>query len=94
MQCFTCANIDSLLFDYSEGDLKAGDKHAFEEHLLKCERCRNEVEAYQDVISLAKLVKPSSFTKETGTLPSHVEERLKDTLEKELGISFRTRLLY
>ena len=56
----------NMLDDYLEGKLEGRDKEVFESHLLECEHCRREVEAFKKIEgylnSIPKVKVPDNFS--------------------------------
>jgi anti-sigma factor RsiW len=50
-----CLELDGLLAQRAAGDLAPDDAARLDDHLASCERCRRELEAYREVLSLARL---------------------------------------
>lgn len=57
----TCAEVEILLCDYVDGDIRGAQKSAFEKHLAQCPACAEmaqEVQAAVGLIERAALVEP------------------------------------
>lgn len=75
-----CCDVIDLLDDYVEHELPPALKTRFDEHVEHCPACQEVKYGYQLVIELAR---------ELGTVPMPVavENRLRQGLNKRLGIS-------
>ena len=47
-----------MFVDFLAGDLKPPNSHEFDNHLLGCAACREELKTYQSTLSLAKSLPP------------------------------------
>lgn len=67
-----CRTFVEFLNDYLSGDLPAGQKDAFEEHLSLCSACVTYMKTYQETIRLGK----EAFTDLDAEVPPDVPEEL------------------
>jgi anti-sigma factor RsiW len=74
MQDLTCREVVEIVTDYLEGRLSAGERLAFEEHLVMCAGCTAYLEQMRQTIRI------------TGALR---EERLPDAVKSGLLEAFR-----
>jgi anti-sigma factor RsiW len=50
----TCRDVVGFLMDYISGDLEAGERARFEEHLRSCPQCVAYLRSYRDAVELGK----------------------------------------
>jgi len=74
-----CADVDALMGDLVDGDLIPTLEARIREHIDSCEVCSESLRAYSWVINQAKTLKPQ--------LPEDVSRRLRETLNKRLGLN-------
>ena len=62
-----CKEINKMLVDYADGELSASDSSKVEEHLAKCEQCREMLAALRKSLELTEVIWADSLveTKET-----------------------------
>jgi anti-sigma factor RsiW len=65
----TCKELVEIVTDYLEDRLPPGDRRRFEQHLARCEGCRNYLDQMRETISLAGGL-------EEDTIPAPMRERL------------------
>ena len=61
-----CENINKMLVDYADGELSTSDSSKVEEHLAKCEQCREMLKALQKSLELAEVICVDSFEETEG----------------------------
>lgn len=77
-----CGDIEDLLGDYVDGDLTPTLESRVKEHIQDCSYCEEIESGYRLTIKLA------SELRNNEPAPDDVKLRLKERLNKTLGISF------
>jgi len=68
----TCCEVIDFLLEYLSGELSAGERTAFEQHLAKCPDCAAYLKSYEQTIKLGKAV----FADPEAPVPQDVPEEL------------------
>lgn len=68
----TCRELADFLADYLSGDLPAGPRAEFEQHLSCCPNCRQYLADYRATIELGR----RAFLDEAADVPAEVPEGL------------------
>ena len=79
-----CDDITALLGDLADNELPPTLKTRVLSHVAECDICQEEVDSYHWVISLTKELKDVP-------MPSDVSKRLRERLNKSLGIALPIR---
>lgn len=65
-----CTDIPHMMCDYADGDLTDSLKERLDQHMSKCDSCREFKETYLKTVELAAMLKPAPLT-------SDVQNRLR-----------------
>lgn len=79
-QDISCADVESLMCDYADGELTPSLKDRVDAHGAACAECRNFMQTYLATISLAANLKPEPMT-------SEIQNRLRRSLNERLGLT-------
>jgi predicted anti-sigma-YlaC factor YlaD len=60
----SCNELVELVTEYLEGEMSPADRSRFEQHLNKCDGCRNYLDQMQETISALGRIPPESLTPE------------------------------
>ena len=80
-----CDDLVAHLDDYVEGDLGTTLKGRFDGHLWSCENCDEVHRTYKLTMELATELRERP-------IPSEVQKRLREALNRRLGINLPTTL--
>jgi hypothetical protein len=75
----TCRDFEALLLDFTDKELPTLLDERLTVHFMQCPACRASANEYQQVITIAKELRPKK-------LPNGVRERLRMNLSRELGV--------
>lgn len=79
-----CADVDTLMGDLVDGDLMPTLAARLRDHIDECEVCAESLRSYTWVIEQAKQLKIEPLKEQ---LPDDVAKRLRENLNKRLGIN-------
>ena len=77
----SCSDVTALLSDYVDDDILPSLKARIANHVEGCDLCKDEEQGLREVISLA------SELCDTPPLPAGVSTRLRQALNRRLGLS-------
>lgn len=77
-----CSDIEVLLGDYIDGELKHALHLRIDDHIKSCSTCQEQVTGYRLVVELA-----GEIGQERLQLPKEFHSRLKESLAQSLGLS-------
>jgi anti-sigma factor RsiW len=77
-----CEDVLALLGDYQDNDLPPSLRGRIESHIRQCSQCFEVVRGYRQVVELARELKDPP-------VPAGVTQRLKQELNKRLGLNLR-----
>lgn len=73
-----CSDVEELVDDYLDGEMSEGTLWRFEAHLARCEKCRELVEDFQNLVATARSLAEKP-------IDPGVQRRLRDALLQEVG---------
>ena len=68
----TCRELADFIADYISGELSAGTRAAFDDHLARCPNCRHYLSGYKATIALGR----RAFEDDDAEVPADVPEDL------------------
>jgi len=85
-----CHEMDGLLAERASGEMAAEDAERLDAHLTGCERCRNELRAYQETFALARPEAPETRVGdlEVSTFSAYQRRRRRRVTGFTIGAGF------